>query len=281
MKLARVRRFALSLPATTEAPHFHFTSFRVAGKIFATAPPDGEHLHVFVDEAERALALAVDPDFLAPLTWGRRVVGLRIALATARPAVVETLVRQSWTRKAPKRLLAAGSADEASRTRETSDRVLLDPMDAPAFAAYLAQAIPAYARDKIASGQWSPGEAPALARQGFDALLPDGLATPDNVLFTLRDPSTNADVGMLWYAVEARAGRRIAYVYDVLVEPRRRREGLGTGAFEALEAHVVSRGLAGIALHVFGHNDAARALYAKLGYRPTNISLFKGVAPAG
>jgi hypothetical protein len=48
MKLDVARRFALSLPETTEAPHFHYASFRVQGKIFATAPPDGEHLHVFV-----------------------------------------------------------------------------------------------------------------------------------------------------------------------------------------------------------------------------------------
>ena len=47
MKLAEARRHALSLPEATEAPHFHFTSFRVRGKIFATAPPDGEYLHVF------------------------------------------------------------------------------------------------------------------------------------------------------------------------------------------------------------------------------------------
>ena len=45
-----MRAFALSLPATTEEPHFDMSSFRVRGKIFATVPPDGEHLHVFVDE---------------------------------------------------------------------------------------------------------------------------------------------------------------------------------------------------------------------------------------
>lgn len=31
------------------------------------------------------------------------------------------------------------------------------------------------------------------------------------------------------------------------------------------------------ALHVFGHNVGAQALYAKLGFRPTNINLFKTV----
>ena len=44
--------FALSLPDTTEAPHFKYTSFRVAGKIFATAPPDEATVNIFVDEVE-------------------------------------------------------------------------------------------------------------------------------------------------------------------------------------------------------------------------------------
>jgi hypothetical protein len=34
MTLSQVRRFALSLPETTEEPHFDRTSFRVRGKIF-------------------------------------------------------------------------------------------------------------------------------------------------------------------------------------------------------------------------------------------------------
>ena len=39
MTLDDVRSFALSLPETTEAPHHERTSFRVRGKIFATALP--------------------------------------------------------------------------------------------------------------------------------------------------------------------------------------------------------------------------------------------------
>jgi len=116
MKLDQVRRIALSLPSVTEEPHFDYTSFRVAGKIFATAPPDGRHLHVFVDEEERQRAMALEPDLLEMLTWGKRTVGLRVALAKARPALIETLLAQSWSRKAPKRLLAAGRAD-ASRAK--------------------------------------------------------------------------------------------------------------------------------------------------------------------
>lgn len=59
--LAEARWFALSLPEVTEEPHFDMSPWRVRGKIFATVPPDGQHLHVFVDEEETRAAVAEDP----------------------------------------------------------------------------------------------------------------------------------------------------------------------------------------------------------------------------
>jgi hypothetical protein len=105
MKLAQARRTALLLPESTEAPHFHFTSFRVAGKIFATAPPDEKYLHIFVDESDREIALALHGEWMEKPFWGAKVVGLRVTLLTAKPKVVSELLKKAWSRKAPKRLL--------------------------------------------------------------------------------------------------------------------------------------------------------------------------------
>ena len=55
MRIAEVRRLALPLPEVSEEPHFDYASFRVKRKIFATVPPGGRYLHVFVDEPEREL----------------------------------------------------------------------------------------------------------------------------------------------------------------------------------------------------------------------------------
>jgi hypothetical protein len=104
--LEGARRFALSLPGATEEPHFDMASFRVRGKIFATAPPDGEHLHVFVDEGEVHAAVAEDPAAFEPLMWGLRLRGLRVRLAAAGQDRVEELLEESWRRKAPARLAA-------------------------------------------------------------------------------------------------------------------------------------------------------------------------------
>ncbi|MEO8675555.1 MAG: GNAT family N-acetyltransferase [Casimicrobiaceae bacterium] len=151
------------------------------------------------------------------------------------------------------------------------------PMTPEEFLAWETEAVPTYAAEKVASGQWKEAEAPALARKSFDELLPQGLATPDNHLFTMRDQPAQVDVGTLWVAVQERAGKRVAYVYDVAIKPEHRRKGHAMRAFLALEDKVRSLGLAGIALHVFGHNAAAHALYLKLGYLPTNINMYKAI----
>ncbi len=77
MELEEARRFALSLPETTEEPHFDKVSFRVRGKIFATVPPDEEHLHVLVDEDEARAAVAEDSNAFEELWWGKRLTGVR------------------------------------------------------------------------------------------------------------------------------------------------------------------------------------------------------------
>lgn len=110
MTLDDVRKLALSLPESSEEPHHHYTSFRVRGKIFATAPPDETHVHVFVDGERRELAIAMFPDVCEPLMWGKKVVGVRVALRSADANDVEDLLRSAWAHKAPK-VLAGRMAD--------------------------------------------------------------------------------------------------------------------------------------------------------------------------
>lgn len=110
--LEQAREFALSLPAVTEEPHFDMSSFRVRGRIFATVPPGGEFLHVFVDEGEIRAAVAEDPGAFEPLLWGQRIRGVRVRIAAAAGDRVADLLEESWRRKAPARLAA-----EWDRTR--------------------------------------------------------------------------------------------------------------------------------------------------------------------
>jgi hypothetical protein len=115
MRLDTARRFAMSLPETTEEPHFAASSFRVKGKIFATIPPDGKHLHVPVGAEEVRALIEEDASAFEEILWGKRIVPdwVRVNLAAADTAQVRELLEDAWRRKAPKRVLAAFDAANA------------------------------------------------------------------------------------------------------------------------------------------------------------------------
>ena len=105
----QARKLALALPEATEQPHFEMWSFRVGGKIFATVPPEGDHLHVFVDDEAVRAAVHSDPNAFEELWWGENLAGVRVSLAEAKPAAVRDLLQASWQRKAPKRSATSGT----------------------------------------------------------------------------------------------------------------------------------------------------------------------------
>lgn len=104
MTLAQVRRIALALPEAAEAPHFDYTSFRVRKKIFATAPPENTHLHLFVDELALEQAMGPAYPWLEKRFWGMKGY-LRVTLAKADAKVVAALLRRAWADKAPRKRL--------------------------------------------------------------------------------------------------------------------------------------------------------------------------------
>lgn len=110
MTREQARKLALSLPEAAEEPHFEMWSFRVRGKIFATVPPEGGHLHVFVDDDAARTAVRDDPAAFEELWWGEKLAGVRVNLSAAKPAAVRDLLQASWRRKAPKRVVTAFDA---------------------------------------------------------------------------------------------------------------------------------------------------------------------------
>lgn len=153
--------------------------------------------------------------------------------------------------------------------------VRLVPMSQIEFESYVESLVQEYAQEHVEAGNWSAEEALQMAEESTRRLLPDGLATQNHYLLTLEDETLGEKVGVLWFAVEDREGGPRAFVYDVQVDAAYRRQGYGTQAFEALEAKVRELGLTRIMLHVFGHNHAARAMYAKLGFEEVDLILSK------
>jgi RimJ/RimL family protein N-acetyltransferase len=153
--------------------------------------------------------------------------------------------------------------------------VSLRAMTEAEFQAFLAYSIPEYASEKVKAGNWTPEEAMERSRKGHATLLPDGLASPNQHLFTI--DLEGRPVGRLWLSVDPRTAGGAGFIYDLFVEESFRRQGIGAEAMRLLEKEGLSLGVHSLALHVFGYNLAARALYEKLGYEITNINMSKSL----
>ena len=154
----------------------------------------------------------------------------------------------------------------------------LVPMTNSEFEAYLQSAVREYADEKVRAGNWQPAEAMQRAEQEYDKLLPDGLATKSEHLYSIVDDARTRPVGMIWFERQEGSAQPVAFLYDFIIYEEFRRKGYGRRALAALETKVKEMGLDKISLHVFGHNKAALALYSKLGYEVTNILMSKEIA---
>lgn len=153
--------------------------------------------------------------------------------------------------------------------------IRLDSMTRDECRAFLAWAAKDYAREQVKAGAWAAREAPRLAGKAISALLPEGIETRGHSLSMIRRESDGEPVGYLWFSVREEGGRRFAAVYDIVIFEAHRRRGYGTAALREMEEKVREAGLSDVALHVFAHNYAARALYRKLGYVERSLMMAK------
>ena len=149
----------------------------------------------------------------------------------------------------------------------------LDAMTETEFTGFVQRIIPDYARGKVSAGNWAVEESLQKSKEAINSLLPQGLSTPDNYLFTIKHDGEA--VGHLWLAIQHRADGRFGYIYDVYIAEPFQRRGIATNAMRLLEDEASRLGFSSLSLHVFGHNTAARALYEKLGYQITNLNMSK------
>jgi len=99
---ADLRRMALALEGTTEAPHFDRAAFKVA-RIFVTLAADGLTANFMFTPDEQALKCTTAPDAFAaiPNAWGKRGATTAI-LANLSAAELESALRIVWMRALPK-----------------------------------------------------------------------------------------------------------------------------------------------------------------------------------
>lgn len=156
--------------------------------------------------------------------------------------------------------------------------VRLVPMSDAEFAAYLEHAIEDYAEAHLKAGDCDADEALTLAKADYESLLPKGLATEGQHLFTVQADGERDAVGMIWFASRERRGKNSAYIYDFRVRPELRGKGYGTAALKALERMLAEMKVRRVGLNVMGWNTAARALYERQGFTVAAIGMTKNLA---
>ena len=157
--------------------------------------------------------------------------------------------------------------------------VQIAPMTVDEFEAFLKTDIPRYATEHVRAGNWGKDFALERSEAEFKGLLPQGAETPDHHLCKILDEVTGQRVGEVWYAIQRDHGVVQVFVFWIGIEEPYRRHGFATQTFHLLEVTARKEGASRVALSVFGHNQAAHSLYARLGYVPIGISMAKSVAP--
>ena len=141
------------------------------------------------------------------------------------------------------------------------------------FESFLERGIREYAEDHLRNGNWSAEGALERARKEFESLLPDGINSKHQYIWSIIDEDYNK-LGVLW--VQAKDGK--AFVYNFIIDEEFRGKGFGKRALIAMDKKLKEMDVESIALHVFGDNITAQELYKKMGYQITGIQMKKVLA---
>lgn len=151
----------------------------------------------------------------------------------------------------------------------------LRPMDETEYQQFLDYAIANYAEEKVRAGNYVPADAMELSAQEYQELLPDGEKTKDNFLLMIVEQVLDHPVGFVWLMIQQTGSLRHLTLVNILIYEEFRNRGYGTQTLELIEEKASALGLEKITLHAFGHNQRARSLYERLGYRTTNVHMAK------
>jgi len=151
--------------------------------------------------------------------------------------------------------------------------VRLEAMTDEQYRVYRAYAEEDYARNIAKSGAMSMADAVQKAADDFARLHPDGLATPDDLLWVACDG--DVEVGMVGLRLQHRSDGLHAFGFDFRVYSQLRRRGYGRAIMVAVEQVCRERNVVSVGLNVFGFNAGARSLYEQMGFEVTSIQMSK------
>ncbi|MCR1899922.1 GNAT family N-acetyltransferase [Irregularibacter muris] len=153
--------------------------------------------------------------------------------------------------------------------------VKLEKMSQQDFGDYLSNAIVEYAKEKIKAGTWAEKEAYKLSEEAFNKLLPDGVNTEKQYLFSIMNINEQIKIGYLWFQYSESLIGKEAFIYDFYIFEEFRGKGYGIESMKALDTEVRKLKIDKISLHVFSHNKRAISLYRKVGFVDKDLLMSK------
>ncbi len=162
-------------------------------------------------------------------------------------------------------------------TPQGKNNVRLVELEGAAYREYREHLVRDYAADKVRAGAWSPSDAENRAAKDVDGLLPEGPTTHNHFLYSVRDDAIPAEVGTVWFALRDSGVGQSVWIYDIVINETFRRKGYASRALDLVEHKAGELGARSVELHVFGHNHGAQALYEKMGYNVTSITMAKPI----
>ena len=112
-----LRRIAMSLDGTVEAPHFDRVAFKVA-RIYATLAPDQLTANLMFAPDEQQLKCTVAPDAFAPVPnkWGQRGATTVTLARVSLDELVDALT-MAWRRALPVKRAQRSASSTTPRSR--------------------------------------------------------------------------------------------------------------------------------------------------------------------
>jgi ribosomal protein S18 acetylase RimI-like enzyme len=159
------------------------------------------------------------------------------------------------------------------------DDLRVRPMTPGEFGPFRTRLVREYAADHVRAGNWTEDEAEALAAEQTDALVPQGVDTPGQLLL-VAETADGEVIGHVWIGLERRPGFPEAWIYSIEIAADRRGRGYGRALLAASELETARRGAKVLGLNVFGPNTVARKLYESAGYEVATLQMRKELDPA-
>jgi ribosomal protein S18 acetylase RimI-like enzyme len=155
--------------------------------------------------------------------------------------------------------------------------VELRPMRDDEFTAWYPEMRDGYAQAMIDDGGFPEEGARSKAAADMEQLFPGDVPSAEQLVLVI-EAADGEPVGELWLCERNDAtGGPCLFIYDIHLRENARGRGYGREAMLFAEEEARRRGLARVALNVFGRNEVARGLYRSLGYDEVAVAMSKTV----